>query len=73
MTFMTADMIEEYHLKKVLVHEHEGAITRLQELVSIPLLASLTDFDFFRIDGSGLEEDWAMKDVSTTTAETLLI
>ena len=46
--------------------------TWLQELVSIPLLASLTDFDLFSIDGSGLEEDWAMKDVSTTTAETLL-
>ena len=42
-------------------------------MVSISLLASLTDFDLFRIDDSGLEEDLAMKDVSTTTAETLLI
>ena len=33
----------------------------------------MTDLDLFRIDGSGLAEDWAMKDVSTTTAETLLI
>ena len=73
MTFVTADMIEEHHLKKVLVHEHEGVKTRLQELVSIPLLVSLIDFDLFRIDGSGLEKDLAMKDVSTTTAETLLI
>ena len=73
MTFMTADMIEEHHLKKVRVHEHGGVKTCLQELASIPLLVSLIDFDLFRIDGSGLEEDLAMKDFSTTTAEALLI
>ena len=72
MIFMTADMIEEHHFKKVHVHEHEGVKTRLQELVSIPLLVYLIDFDLFRIDGSGLKEDLAMKDVSTTRDETLL-